>query len=98
RFDQLAADFAEALRGDILLVIELPDLVLALVIEAGVFGIFHLHTKLIELISAPRSGRCGGLIAAAAIMFDEVIDVRIYDLRGELGTRRLESDVHQAAV
>src|ERR1700759_2710335 len=43
RVDEFFVELGEALRGDVLLVVHFPDLILALVVEAGVFGIFDFY-------------------------------------------------------
>ena len=98
RVDKLAIEVGEALRGDVLLVVDFPNLIFALVVEARVFGILHFDFQFVELIGEPRSGRGGGVVVAAAILVDEIADVRVDDLSGELGTGGLVADVHQAAV
>ena len=44
----------QALRGDVLLVVQFPDLVLPFVGQPRVFGILHLHFQLAQLISQKR--------------------------------------------
>ena len=98
RVDQLFVELRKPLRRDVLFVVHFPDLILAFVVEAGVFGIFDFDFQLVELIGEPRGGGRRGVVMAAPILVDEVANVRVDDLRGQLGAVGLVGDVHQAAV
>ncbi len=98
RIDQLAVDLSETLRGDVLFVVELPNLIFSLVVEASILGILHADAQLIELVGEPGSGRGGGVVAAAATLVDIILNVGVDGLRGHFGLGSLEGYVHQPAV
>jgi len=83
RVDQLAVKLRKPLCRDVLLVVNFPNLILALVVESGVFRIFDLDLQLIELIGQPRGSRRSRVVMAAAILIDEVANMRVDDLRRE---------------
>ena len=81
---QLLVDVREPLSGDVLLVVESPDLVLPFVSDARVFGLLHLDFQLAELIGEPGRSLSGGFVLAAEILFDVGSDMGVDDSGGEL--------------
>ena len=92
------AQVGELLSRDVLLFVDLPDLVCALVGQAGIFGLFNFDPQLLELRRQPvrRLRRC--VVLAAEILFDVILQVRIDDLSRELRVLRFEFNFDQAAV
>ncbi len=53
RFGNGLAQVVEFLGGDVLLFVNLPNLIFALVGDARVFGFLHLHSKFFKLRGKP---------------------------------------------
>src|SRR5207249_10321242 len=98
RVGKFLVEIGKALRGDILLVVNLPNLILAFVFEAGVFRVLYFELQIVQLVGKPRRGLCDGLVAAAEIVFLEIFDVGIDDAGRELRVSRFERDVQQTAI
>ena len=98
RLGQLLIDFPEPLGSNALLVVNRPDLVLALVGDARVLGLFHADLQLVELVGKPGGSLGGGFVAAAEIVFDEILDVRVDDAGGQPRVRGLKSHIQERAV
>ena len=98
RFRQLAVEVGELLRGDVLLFVQGPDLIVAFVFDPGVFGGLHLGLQFIQLVRQPIGGLSCGFVAAAEILLDEIVYMRIDDERRQLRVRGRKRDVQQPAV
>ena len=92
------ADVGKLLRGDVLLFVDLPNLIFALVGDARVFGFFDFDAEFFEFAREPIGGLHRGVVFAAEILLDVVVQVRVHDLRGKLRALRFELDVDQAAA
>jgi len=83
---QLLVDVGEPLGGDVLFVVERPDLILPFVGDAGVLGPLHPDLQLTKLVGEPRGSLGGGLILTAEILLDVGDDMGVDDAGGELGS------------
>ncbi len=86
------------MRGDVLFVVQFPDLVLPFVRQPRVLGILHLYFQLAQLIGQPQRRFGGCVVSTAEIFLHEVRDVRIQDLCRQLRIARFEAHVEQPAL
>ncbi len=86
------------MRGDILFVVDGPNLVFSFVRDALVFRFLNLDFELVEFVAKPGGGACRFIIAAANVLLLEIPDVFIDDAGGELRIRGLKADVHELAI
>jgi len=66
-------EIRELLGGDVLLFVDLPDLVLALVGQAGVLGFFDFDPEFFELGRQPVGGLGRGVVLAPEILLDVIL-------------------------
>ncbi len=98
RLGELLADVSQALRCDVLFLVNRPDLVLPLVDDARVFGLFDFDLQFVQLAGQPRGGLRGGFIAAAEVFCDVAFHVGIDNPRRHFCVRGFETNVQQPAV
>ena len=98
RVGQLLVNVGKPLGSDVLLVVKRPNLILAFVGDAGIFGSLHLDLQLTELVREPRGSMGSSLVLAAEILLDVGGDVGVDDARRELGIGGFKTDIHQTAI
>src|SRR5260370_8889351 len=72
RIGQLLVDVGEPLGGDVLLVVECPDLILAFVSDAGVLGLLDPDLQFAELVAKPGGSVSGAVGLTPDILLDAV--------------------------
>ena len=86
------------MRGDVLLLVNLPDLVLSLIGDARIFGFLNFDSELFEFLGQKtRCLRCR-VIFAAKVLFDVVVDVPIGNAGSELRASRFELYLYETAI
>jgi len=97
RFGELLVQIGEALCGDVGFVVDAPNLVLPLVINACVFRLFYGEFQLVELIGEKPRGLQRRFVAALDVLGLEIVEMRVENAGRQNGIGGFVAHLHQVA-
>src|SRR5262249_12260747 len=98
RLGQLFIQISELFGGNILLLVDIPNLTIPLVSDPRVFGFLNLDLKFLQLARQPLRGLGSGLIAALEVLHDKIFQMSVQYPSGQSRIGGLEFDVEKTAV